>query len=305
MHASLVKMTANASPKSHGQDHGFLGAFAACPTIPKHPYNKVRELWHRQLTNPTKANAYKSEWTLLTDIDNQTFTRDFLTEDLDQDEEEADLQKCLNWSSFDANLNLLLIRMPALLPHENVAYVFNEIFLEAVQPIRSLRLLGSTTYCGPNGEGGKQAAFSYAPRQLPPGRSRHWPSVMIEVSYSESGPENEVKLGTDVLFWLRAISRGEEEVKEVKVVLTLRVDRKMPAITIEKWEVNCHGCIHCTQQVIIQKEGISGEPLVVEFEKLFLRAGDGPQEQDIKMDSDKLAYLGEMIWETQEETFFS
>ena len=198
---------ANASPKNHGQDHGFLGALAACPTIPKHPYNKIRELWHRQQTNPTKANENKSEWTLLTDIDNQTFTRDFLTEeDHDLDEEEADLQKCLNWSSFDANLNLLLIRMPALLPHENAAHVFNEIFLEAVQPIRSLRLLGSTTYCGPNGEGGKQAAFSYAPRRLPPGRSRHWPSVVIEVSCSESGQENEVKLGTDVLFWLSAVS---------------------------------------------------------------------------------------------------
>lgn len=101
-HASSVKMMANASPKNHGQGHGFLNALAACPTIPKHPYNKGRELWHRQQTNSTKANEYKSEWTLLTDIDNQTFTRDFLTEDLDQDEEEADLQKCLNLSSFDA-----------------------------------------------------------------------------------------------------------------------------------------------------------------------------------------------------------
>ena len=45
--------------------------------------------------------------------------------------------------------------------------------------------------------------------------------------------------------------------------------------------------------------------MVVEFEKPFLQAGDGPQEQDIKMDSDKLEYLGEMIWETQEETLFS
>ena len=132
--------------------------------------------------------------------------------------------------------------------------------------------------------------------------------MVIEVSCSESGQENEVKLGTDVLFWLSAVShsRGEEEeVQEVKVVLTLRVDREMPAITIEKWEVNCHGCIHSTQQVIIQKEGISGGPLVVEFEKPFLQAGDGPQEQDIKMDSDKLEYLGEMIWETQKETLFS
>ena len=50
---------------------------------------------------------------------------------------------------------------------------------------------------------------------------------------------------------------------------------------------------------------LSGGPLVVEFEKPFLQAGDGPQEQDIKMDSDKLEYLGEMIWETQEETLFS
>ena len=284
---------------------GFLGALAACPTIPKHPYKEKAELWHRQQINPTKANEYKSEWTLLTGIHNQTFTRDFLTENHDQEEEEADQQKCLNWSSFDANLNLLLIRMPALLPHESAAHVFNEIFLDAVQPTGleySLQLLGSTTFCGPNGA--KQAGFSYSPRWLPP-RSRDWPSVVIEVSCSESGLENEAKLGTDVLFWLGAVSRGEEEEEEeVKVVLTLRVDREMPAITIEKWEVDWNGRIQRTQQVIIQKGGISGGPLVVEFEKLFLRAGDGPQERDIEMDSVKLEILGKMIWRIQ-ETFFS
>ena len=98
-----------------------------------------------------------------------------------------------NHSSFDANLNLLLIRMPALLPHESAAHVFNEIFLDAVQPTGlkyRLQLLGSTTFCGPNG----------SPRWLPP-RSREWPSVVIEVSCSESGLENEAKLGTDVLLF--------------------------------------------------------------------------------------------------------
>lgn len=44
--------------------------------------------------------------------------------------------------------------MPALLPHESAAHVFNEIFLDAIQPTGlkySLQLLGSTTFCGPNG----------------------------------------------------------------------------------------------------------------------------------------------------------
>lgn len=64
-----------------------------------------------------------------------------------------------------------------------------------------------------------------------------------------------MKLGTDVLFWFCAVSRGEEEAKEVKVVLTLQVDREMPAITIEKWEVNSHGCTQRTQQVHNPKRG--------------------------------------------------
>lgn len=49
---------------------------------------------------------------------------------------------------------------------------------------------------------------------------------MLEVAYSES----QLKLGSDVRYWMRA-SGGD-----VKIVLTLRVDRQQPRITIERWE---------------------------------------------------------------------
>lgn len=325
LHCWIAKMTANTSPINHAQDQGFfLAPLAACPTIPKHPYNKLAELWHhhRQQEIPTKPSEYNSEWTLLTDLDNETFTRDLLTskEDADEANQQEEEEDFLNWSSYDPTLHLLLIRTPALRPHEQAAATLNTLFLDAVAPTGlkyELDFLGRTTfYNGSGGEkgGAKQADYSFAPRlhgSLPPeGRLREWPSLVIEVSYSNSAEENRAKLESDAVFWLGDAGVGVGAPRgEVRVVLTLRVDQNpstaMPAITIDKWEARSQGGVERTQQVIIHKKGgsISGAPLVIEFEKLFLRAAaadGGPREGDIEVDAEKLGKLGEMIWRIEE-----
>ena len=276
----------------------FLGIVAACPTIDKCPYNNRQEIFHRRQAGISEG---ESEWILLTDIDDQTFAREFLLDlefDLDDDDDDDDDDQHhhenqhndykqsefpLFWSSFDANLNLLLVRMPILKTHEVAAYTFNQLFLDAVAPTGlkyELVFTGSMTCYGEKGR--KQADCSYLPYRVPRGRSRDWPSVALEMAFSENGS----KLMSDVRFWLNQ-SHGN-----VKIALTLRVDRQIPLVTIEAWEANEKGRPHRTQRVTIERTGtdtikVSG-PLTIGFEKLFLREADIPRETDIVMDSGKL-----------------
>lgn len=163
------------SPITNPEDeNSFLGTLAACPTIKKHPYSKVRELWDRRIAQMRECeNEFESEWILLTDINNQTFTRDFLNDDLDSSSSSSSSIP-ITWSTFDPKLNLLLIRMSNLAPHERAAATFNELFLDAVKPTGlkySLNFLGKTAFCGANGA--KRGDFSYAPHAA---RLREWPA---------------------------------------------------------------------------------------------------------------------------------
>ena len=276
------------SPINSSEDEdGYLSVLAACPTIEKCPYSNRQEIFHRRQAGISEG---ESEWILLTDIDDQTFTRDFLF-DVDNDHPQPELSK--NWSTFDSKLKLLLARMPVSEPHEQVAQVFGEVFLEAVEKVgmkRSLSKTGGKT-CKDTG-GGKQAELSYLPRRLPRGRSRRWPSMVLELAFSEKEP----KLMSDICFWFHE-SKGD-----VKTVATLRVHRNEPMLTIDIWEANGDGRIHRTQNVTIKKSAnkvkASG-PIKIEFEKLFLRKTETPQERDMEIDPEDLKYLAEMIWESQ------
>ena len=289
------------SPINSPEDEdGYLSVLAACPTIEKCPYSNRQEIFHRRQAGISEG---ESEWILLTDIDDQTFTRDFLF-DVDNDgqldqhhhenrDDHPQPEWSKNWSTFDSKLKLLLARMPVSEPHEQAAQVFEEVFLEAVEKIgmkRSLSKTGSKT-CKDTG-GGKQADLSYLPRRLPRGRSRRWPSMVLELAFSEKEP----KLMSDIRLWFHE-SKGD-----VKIVATMRVHRNEPMLTIDTWEANGDGRIHRTQNVTIKKSAnkvkASG-PIKIEFGKLFLRKTETAQERDMEIDPEDLKYLAEMIWESQ------
>lgn len=63
--------------------------------------------------------------------------------------------------------------------------------------------------------------------------------------------------------------------------------------------------IHRTQTVIISKSQngnitVDNDPLVIEFEKLFLRKSETPKETNIHVDGDKLHKLADAIWCAQD-----
>lgn len=90
----------------------------------------------------------------------------------------------------------------------------------------------------------------------------------------------------------------------MRIVFTLEVDRKMSTVTINKWEF-CNEQPCRTQHVEVKKGEassvrVSGGPLIIEFDKLFLRQPNSPKETDIQLDAETLRSLAISIWETQE-----
>lgn len=186
--------------------------------------------------------------------------------------------------------------------HETASMTFYNIFMEAVEPTglkRSLKEIGSATHFA--SLGAKEPDQAWRPQRLPSNRSRDWPSVVMEIAYSET----ESKLGSDVRFWMRA-SGGD-----VRVVLTLRINRQQPKIRIEKWvdsnynsNNNNNNRHHLDQSVTISKADsnriiLSSAPLTIDFEDLFLRPASIPRERNIEVDAEKLQYLATEIWDEQ------
>lgn len=290
-------MTVNNDPESivNEPGRGFLGHLASC--IQRYPYRGRQQFLvdfeaerHRHRTN---TSGHVSEWFLLTGVDNHIFRSEFI-DPVDQN------TPWTSWDSYDAHLQLLLVRMTKSPAHGTASMTFHNIFLEAVEPTglkRSLKEIGSATHFA--SLSAKEPDQAWRPHRLPFNRSRDWPSVVVEVAYSET----ESKLGSSVRFWMRA-SGGD-----AKVVLTLRINRQQPKIRIEKWvssssSNNNRQRHRLDQSVTISKADsnriiLSNAPLTVEFEDLFLRPASIPRERNIELDAEKLQYLATEIWDEQ------
>lgn len=138
---------------------------------------------------------------LFTGINEKTFVRDFInplyeyTDTLTTD--------TTRFSSYDSSNGLLLVKVLCTAPQAAAANTFAQLVLETLRPmgiINDLRLLGRSLTEGPNGH--KAADNSWAPYRVPAGRSRNWPTAVLEVALTES----ESSLSSDVRFWLHPVS---------------------------------------------------------------------------------------------------
>lgn len=117
--------------------------------------------------------------------------------------------------------------------------------------------------------------------------------MVLEIAVSES----QLKLQSDVRFWLW---QGQGK---VNIVFTLTVDRQNPRIWIEKWE-SAGDREHRIQQVTVYRGAnnliyTTGDPLTIEFPKLFLRNTSCPKEAYIQFPQDVLENLAIPIWLAQ------
>ncbi|KAK2742426.1 hypothetical protein FQN55_007864 [Onygenales sp. PD_40] len=136
---------------------------------------------------------------------------------------------------------------------------------------------------------------SYRPRSLPHTRSAKWPSLVLEVGYSESAS----KLRSDASWWLTE-SRGD-----VRVVITMEIFRKHRVhLEMWQWQFRDDGAARphpvMTHEATVTKSGngySASDQMVIRFQDLLLRPPTGNGERDIVLGRDDLEGLVELALE--------
>ncbi|KAL2685632.1 hypothetical protein Neosp_006733 [[Neocosmospora] mangrovei] len=156
--------------------------------------------------------------------------------------------------------------------------------------------MGSTTRRGHlNGDSG-EGDSSGGPRNR---QGPRWPTLIIEAGYSRALES----LRRDMKWWFSASNH------QVKIVLLVKLDPSSENIIMETWQAETASLEpSCSQVVTISREpdadtpdSVSGGPLRLDFELLFLRApreGEG----DIVLPVDVLQLLADIAREGLEAT---
>ncbi|CAI7571535.1 unnamed protein product [Penicillium viridicatum] len=100
------------------------------------------------------------------------------------------------------------------------------------------------------------------------------------------------KLMSDARVWLSK-SNGD-----VQMVITIKIGRSLPNIVLESWEL-VDDRVKC-QQGRNNSVYVDGQPLVIRFDKLFLRSPAIRRETDISFHSTMLNKIARDSWEEQE-----
>ncbi|KAK2733474.1 hypothetical protein FQN55_003345 [Onygenales sp. PD_40] len=196
---------------------------------------------------------------------------------------------------YNSSLKLLILNMPAF-PHEEAAGEFDSLVTsKAIEmSIRDEIYFRSATRAEtPDRE--KQADRSWSPRPNPPGRSLDWPTVVLEVAFSESRE----KIKRDISWWLHQ-SKGD-------VLLGLTIDIKRPSgnIYLTSWErgrmptrLHPNPEPRPIQEIKVSRNptSLTGDDLVIPFHQLMLRT-PGPRERDFIFTKTELQGLAEKVWE--------
>lgn len=212
-------------------------------------------------------------------------------------------------SSFDITEGLLLVKMPSR-THAAAADEINSLIREKLLPMglfNTLQGFPGATITGETSTRGKQPDYGWCPKRRPrqsgPAQPK-MPSIVIEVACTE----NDEKLNLDVRYWL------SPDDGNVKMCLTLRVDRKNDEIRMESWirkeaENNNRTRIH-RNQVIHTRISKKGRPIVtgdcpfrVPFESLMLRPIDSGRaaEKDLIFSRADLERVAMSIWNAEWE----
>jgi len=191
-----------------------------------------------------------------------------------------------------------------ILKHELVAEDF--VYARIPIPNRELFNLGSTRFYGPHSS--KEADTAYKPSTLK--NEDDWPTLVFESGLSEKLS----RLRVDAAWWL-GNSGGK-----VKIVIIFAVRPEQTKIQIEKWELapvaerrpstrafpnnpdippQDRPQVPTKMQAIsISPGAITGAPLVLEFQKVFLRLAVPPEpENDITFTAQELSDWAAHFWD--------
>jgi hypothetical protein len=201
--------------------------------------------------------------------------------------------------------NILVVKVPTAeheVAHREFGYKLRAI-AAAMGLEGELVDIGSTTFKTPRVS--KEGDTTLRPRSIRP-RKADWPTIVIESGWSESLS----RLRQDAHIWLED-SRGD-----VKIVVLFSICQTARSMIIEKWEnrpvpanppvpANRPATRSTTATIPTQMEVITidtdsdrvtGAPLTLEFQKIFLRQAVPPLEHDYTFTDQDLLAFGTFFW---------
>lgn len=225
---------------------------------------------------------------VFTGVDQRSFLECF------EDSEESLLTK--SWDTYDHSSQQIIIKMPST-NHEIAASAFSQIFFLWARQVRDNPLVATNRATVRGSTRSKEADISWRPLLPPTGRSNKWPTLAVEISWSEQ----RLKFEQDVDFWL------SESNGDVKVALTISVHAR-GRITIESWELASApaGGVskpHPTQRIEIVRNPapncspIEGQ-LTLPFQDIFLRDKQ-KDETDFTLTHNDMEDIATVVWATQ------
>ncbi|CEL10608.1 hypothetical protein ASPCAL13725 [Aspergillus calidoustus] len=269
---------------------GFLGHLAPSEAIPHYAYfgpKQFLQIFERE-HNP---NRQTDHWFLLTGVTQRVFNETFL---------EAESGPFSRAFAYDPFFHRLLVATPESTTHSVAGTAFDRMVDRAAEDIGmdyEVVAMGKGYHAAEMGT--KQPAMAWQPEEIGPGRDNRWPSVVLEVVVSESDPRP--KLQADLRYWFRA-----PPLDTVRTVFILIINSRMDEIVIEKWErTAADERPHIVQRVVLSRMEtggnvmITGSPLIIGFEHLFLRPPRTPEERDLQLNGEKLQFIAERIWRYQ------
>jgi hypothetical protein len=202
------------------------------------------------------------------------------------------------------DIDLLIVKLPSA-EHEaaplNLTIGVVEKLVMMGMPANEFHAVGATRIRGRNSS--KEADSAYRPYSFRPNKT-DWPTIVFEAGLSESLS----RLRSDARWWLM------ESGGDVKTVIIISVKRAQSMIRIEKWELAPRTGRRLTlrsatnplnhlptqiptkiHEITIVQNTVTGAPLILEFQKIFLRPAVLP-ESDITFTAQELSTWAARIW---------
>ncbi|KUL86228.1 hypothetical protein ZTR_08381 [Talaromyces verruculosus] len=236
-------------------------------------------------------NLSRSQYIVFRGLNQSLFDRDFL----------YPRSGALTFESYFPNLDLLLVKME-FEPHSTAARKFEALLTKHLVLTNNDNLDRKLTPIGTAHfrtiDRTKRADASFRPRRLGTSHDGRWPSLVVEVGFSE--PYR--KLKEDAKWWLT-----KSQHNEVKTVVVIKINQTYREIVIEKWICQGQETTKDYRTVLSQQAGrndidiSNNQPFIIPFDDLFLRTATPPKERDIIIGADDWEDFADTVWEVQFE----
>jgi hypothetical protein len=198
--------------------------------------------------------------------------------------------------------DLLIIKLMPLVAHEKLhGKLFTELLFQAARmgiQSHEIDTVGAGRYRGNSSS--KEGDSALKPCASRPDDT-DWPTIVFEAGLSES--LNQLRI--DAAWWLTNSN------SDVNIVIIISLQKAQSRIQIEKWELAlpdparpCTRSTSSNQQTptkvheitIDPNNNVAGAPLVLEFQKIFLRPAIHPGKTDFTFTAQELSRWAANIW---------